>query len=873
MAKVAVTNSYLSDIADAIRYKTSLQKTYKPSEMANAINSISGGGGITPTGTINITENGSHDVTTYATANVQVSGGSTINNQNKSVTPTTSIQTLNADAGYTGLGTVTVNAIPSEYIIPSGTLSITSNGTVNVTQYASASVAVPGGSTINNQDKTVDALITSVLTVNADSGYTGLGTVTINAVGEGTIATPATSITANPSISLDTTNGLITASAIASKSVTPSLSTAGYVSSSYGTLTAGTISVSGSNSLQLTTVSANTITPTESEQTAVASNVYTLGTIKVGAISSTYVGSGITRQSSTNMTVSTNTVTAPAGYYSTSASKSIPNGSATTPATTITANPTISVSSSGLITATASKTQGVTPTVSAGYVSSGTSGTITVSGTNTSQLTTKSATTYTPTTTNQTISSGTYLTGTQTILGDENLVAGNIKKNVSIFNITGSYEGSGGGGGLTVATATATPSSASASISFAGLSGEPTSFVVVSASDLATGASPYKTASVVFDGTNIIGQEITNISNAQVTYVSSGWSKSYSSGTLTITGTGTNFQANQYKLIYTYGGSDIETKDVQVGSGVTSITFTGLDDEPSYFSCIFKSDFSTSSGYTRTICVVYDGTNTYGMEMGSGAQATEHWSFTYNNGSLVISSQSTSAGGYFHQPGYYQLTYAVEGSSGNYQKKTVTPTDAGFTVTADNGYDALKQVVVEGDSDLRADNIKKNVSIFGVTGTYDPGGSTDKLVLLSTNALGTLSTSSTSATNTNVSITVKDVTDYDLLVVDASVDTPVSGNHTSTVSLIYLTGTSNVEQKGTVAVGSNKWNSKIASNGVASTRQSTTAYGIYANSGTLSGTNVTIPFYYRYNANNSGTINGTYTARTYGVKLMDLIGG
>ena len=123
------------------------------------------------------------------------------------------------------------------------------------------------------------------------------------------------------------------------------------------------------------------------------------------------------------------------------ASASVAAGSATTPATTITTNPSITVSSSGLITATNSKTQNVTPSVSAGYVSSGTAGTITVSGSNTSQLTTQAAQTITPGTTNQTIASGKYLTGTQTILGDADLVAGNIKKDVEIFGVTGTYEG------------------------------------------------------------------------------------------------------------------------------------------------------------------------------------------------------------------------------------------------------------------------------------------------------------------------------------------------------------------------------------------------------------------------------------------------
>ncbi len=121
----------------------------------------------------------------------------------------------------------------------------------------------------------------------------------------------------------------------------------------------------------------------------------------------------------------------------------MPSGSASTPATSITANPSISVSSGGLITATASASQSVTPTVSAGYVSTGTAGTVTVSGSNTQQLTTQSAQTITPTTQNQTIASGQYLTGAQTILGDANLLAENIKKDVSIFGVTGTLEAGG----------------------------------------------------------------------------------------------------------------------------------------------------------------------------------------------------------------------------------------------------------------------------------------------------------------------------------------------------------------------------------------------------------------------------------------------
>lgn len=87
------------------------------------------------------------------------------------------------------------------------------------------------------------------------------------------------------------------------------------------------------------------------------------------------------------------------------------------------ATPSIEVSSSGLITASA--------TQSAGYVASGTQSA-------TKQLTTKAAATITPGTSNQTIASGTYLTGTQTIKGDSNLKAANIKSGTTIFGVPGS---------------------------------------------------------------------------------------------------------------------------------------------------------------------------------------------------------------------------------------------------------------------------------------------------------------------------------------------------------------------------------------------------------------------------------------------------
>ena len=123
------------------------------------------------------------------------------------------------------------------------------------------------------------------------------------------------------------------------------------------------VSVSGgSPSLQTVTKS---YTPTESQQT----ETITPGTgydgigevdVTVGAISSTYVGSGITSRSSTDLEASGATVTAPAGYYASSASKSVASGTEGTPTATkgTVSNHAISV----------------TPSVtnSAGYISGGT---------------------------------------------------------------------------------------------------------------------------------------------------------------------------------------------------------------------------------------------------------------------------------------------------------------------------------------------------------------------------------------------------------------------------------------------------------------------------------------------------------------------
>lgn len=146
-----------------------------------------------------------------------------------------------------------------------------------------------------------------------------------------------------------------------------------------------------------------------------------------------YTGT-ITSKSSSDLTASGATVTAPAGYYASAASKSVANGSVTAPATISGTSASVST---GTNTLTLSKSVSVTPSVTtAGYISSGTAGSSSVSLT--ASVTTKAAATITPGTSDQEIAAGTYLTGKQTITGDADLVAANIKQGVQIFGVTGS---------------------------------------------------------------------------------------------------------------------------------------------------------------------------------------------------------------------------------------------------------------------------------------------------------------------------------------------------------------------------------------------------------------------------------------------------
>ena len=349
-------------------------------------------------------------------------------------------------------------------------------------------VSEGGGAEINNQDKSVTPSESQQL-VTADSGYTGLGTVTVGAisstyVGSGitrrsstdltvsgaTVTAPAGYYSAAASKSIGNSSGSI----IATKgtpfrgeiTITPSFTVTaeGYIPAgtmsgdgiivSASELVSGTRTIEGSGTYDVTYDAAvsiasgsasapSSISGTSASVTTGTNTLTLTKTVSVTpVVNAGYVSSGTATNSSVSLTASIPvnptvtasgaTVTIPTGYYTTQTTKSVASGSATAPSTN---SGTAASVSTGTNTLTLTKTVSVTPTVSAGYISTGTAGNSSVSLT--ASVPTKAAATITPSTTNQTIASGTYLTGTQTILGDANLIGSNIVAGASIFNING----------------------------------------------------------------------------------------------------------------------------------------------------------------------------------------------------------------------------------------------------------------------------------------------------------------------------------------------------------------------------------------------------------------------------------------------------
>lgn len=187
-----------------------------------------------------------------------------------------------------------------------------------------------------------------------------------------------------------------------------------------------------------------------------------------------------------------------------------------------------------------------------------------------------SGNTYLPGKTNVTIPSGQYLSKSLTFKGDSNLLAENIKSGISIFNVTGTYEGSG--------------------------SGVDTSDATASASDIVEGKTAY------VNGEKVIGTHTCTASEG------------YSMATGTTTSSTIETGLSSIKFIAIYKSSVSAT-------GLVQAVYLADDSNANYICCSsYSSYYKTYTVGKNTSSTVSGGTFTWG---GSGTSGLSS-STTYN---------------------------------------------------------------------------------------------------------------------------------------------------------------------------------------------------------------------------------------------------
>ena len=232
------------------------------------------------------TGKGDTDLTTAVQSLISESGGITPSG-NKAITATTSTQT---GIDVTNYATVSVAPTPSEAIV------VTTNGDATPSSgklLSKVTVNVPTGEARDASDLTV-----SGATVNVPAGL--YSSAASKSVASGTAGTPTAS------------KGAVSNNSV---TVTPSVAnTTGYITG--GTKTGAGVKVSASE-----LVSGNkAITPSETAQSGI--DVTNFKTASVGAISSTYVGSGVTKKAAATVAPSTSEQTVCAsGVYTTGEQK------------------------------------------------------------------------------------------------------------------------------------------------------------------------------------------------------------------------------------------------------------------------------------------------------------------------------------------------------------------------------------------------------------------------------------------------------------------------------------------------------------------------------------------------------------------------
>ena len=394
--------------------------------------------------------------------------------------------------------------------------------------------------------------------------------------------------------------------------------------------------------------------------------------------------------------------------------------------------------------------------------------------------------------------------------------------------------------------------------------------VTVSAMPSGTAGTPTATKGAVSSHSVSVTPSVTNTTGYITGGTKTGTAVSVSaselvSGTKSITSNGTGIDVTNYASV-----------DVAVPSGSPSLQTKS------------KSYTPTESQQTEAVSADtgYDGLDTVNVTVGAisstyvGSGITQRSSLDLSaNGATV-----TAPAGYYQSAATKTVTSGTAGTP-TATKGTVSNHSVSVTPSVTNTTGYITGSTKTGTAvTVSASELVSGSETKTANGTYDvtnlaqlvvnvSGGGSSNFTLLGTKSVGTISTSSTTDTDTGQTIVLTGWNDYDLLVCECSVDTKTNGRHAESTRLAWLTASSTVATKNGCTFATATHNTKLSSSGTATTRSNTTPYGVYAKAGTISGSNLTLTIYQRYNSTQTGTINGSYTMRVYGCKIYDLIGG
>ena len=474
-------------------------------------------------------------------------------------------------------------------------------------------------------------------------------------------------------------------------------------------------------------------TPTESQQT----ETITAGSgydgieevdVTVGAISSTYVGTGITRRTSTDLTASGATVTVPSGYYSSQASKSVASGTAGTP-----------TASKGTVS---NHSVSVTPSVtnSAGYISGGTktgtavsvsaselvSGTYTVDSSGTKDVTNyASASVPTGTAGTPSVSKGTVSNHSVSVTP-------------SVTNTTGWITGS---------TKTGTA-------------------VTVTASELASGNK-----AITQNGSGI---DVVGYSTVSVDVQGGGITTQIVLPEQSITAT--TQETSGYDVYITNLISEELTDDTNYIVTLDGVSYLCHTNYISSWTGIVAGDANIVWGSPSTsvypfLLARWDNNQTTWSVVDNSAHTVKIERVVSYDESVLTTKSITANGTYTASSdsadGYSSVTVNVPTGTPTIQSLTVNPSTTQQTFNA-SGVDGYKPVTVSAvtQTNLTADNIKNGTTVtisngtsnlWSVTGTYSGGSSKNVQVLQSTSR-----TNSSSLTKVLGDLTVSKTGTYDI---------------------------------------------------------------------------------------------------------------